>query len=85
LLDEEIFQSKISFALRSSAGHNFLVTILPESFHTQISSTMIALIFLLIILFTASFPGGSSLYIAQQCRKIFAGGYKNQNHGAMFR
>lgn len=41
-----------------------LMTALPESFHTQISSTTIALVFLLIILFSASFFGRNPALVA---------------------
>lgn len=42
----------------------FLLTTLPESFHTQMSSTTIALVFLLIILFSASFFGRNPALVA---------------------
>jgi K+-sensing histidine kinase KdpD len=41
-----------------------LITALPESFHTRISATTIALIFLLVILFSASFFGRNPALLA---------------------
>jgi K+-sensing histidine kinase KdpD len=41
-----------------------LITALPESFHTRISATTIALVFLLVILFSASFFGRNPALLA---------------------
>jgi K+-sensing histidine kinase KdpD len=42
----------------------FLITALPESVHTRVSSTTIALVFLLVILFSASFFGRNPALLA---------------------